>query len=257
MSTLPRNFQLPTSRTAPPGFLVPPKPRNTPIERMTVRELRDAHARNARILCEPAASTSTYAQRITEEQAQIESRLVELVSIEEIQNRLEGTQLSDPDVKMNVEVESPPVPQYQAISAKQRALAKFAAHAAHQRGPSSGLSLQEAIRIEQEAHAADRKRQEELAEKRRRQGRIGDGEQLTRAEREARLWAFMNYKQTDSDMEDDEDEDEDEDDPARWFDDDQDDGRKGQDIIEPDDDDYSSIIRIDQSRIPWSIPREE
>lgn len=53
MSTLPRNFQLPTSRTAPPGFLVPPKPRNTPIERMTVRELRDAHARNARILCEP------------------------------------------------------------------------------------------------------------------------------------------------------------------------------------------------------------
>lgn len=51
--------------------------------------------------------------------------MVELVSIEEIQNRLEGTQLSDPDVKMNVEVESPPVPQYQAISAKQRALAKF------------------------------------------------------------------------------------------------------------------------------------
>lgn len=62
---------------------------------------------------------------MAEEQAQIESRLVELVGVEEIQNQLEGTQLNDPDVKMNVEVESPPLPQYKAISAKQRALAKF------------------------------------------------------------------------------------------------------------------------------------
>ncbi|EPT02762.1 hypothetical protein FOMPIDRAFT_1117757 [Fomitopsis schrenkii] len=260
MSTLPQYHTFhpsPTRRTAPPGFLVPPKPRNTPIERMTVRELRDARARNARVLTEPTASTSTYAQRVAEEQARIEFRLIELVGIEEIQSRLEGTQLSDPDVKMNVEVESPPLPQYKAISAKQRALAKFASHAARQQGPTSGLSLQEAIQIEQEAHAADRKRQEELAEKRRRQGHIAAGEQLTRAEREARMWAFMNYKPTDSDMEDDVGDDDDDDDPATWFDDDQDDGRKGQDIIEPDLDDYSSIIRIDDSRIPWSIPREE
>ena len=58
-------------------------------------------------------------------------------------------------------------------------------------------------------------------------------------------------------MEDDDDYDEDDDDPSTWFDDDQDDGRKGQDIVEPDYDDYSDIIRIDESRIPWSIPREE
>ena len=70
------------------------------------------------------------------------------------------------------------------------------------------------------------------------------------------------YKPTDSDLEDDDDdeEDEEEDEEGRpsWFDeDDQDDGIKGQDIIEPDYEDLSSVIRIDEARIPWSIPREE
>lgn len=53
-------------------------------------------------------------------------------------------------------------------------------------------------------------------------------------------------------MEDDEDEDEDDEDPAAWFDDDQDDGRKGQDIVEPDDanEDLAHIIRVDESRVP-------
>ena len=53
-----------------------------------------------------------------------------------------------------------------------------------------------------------------------------------------------NYKPSESDLEDDDDEDED-DDPASWFEDDQDDGRKGQDIIEPDFEDYSDIIDDD------------
>ena len=69
------------------------------------------------------------------------------------------------------------------------------------------------------------------------------------------------YKPTDSDLEDDDDEEEDEEDEdgrPSWFDeDDQDDGIKGQDIVEPDYDDLSTIIRIDEARIPWSIPREE
>jgi hypothetical protein len=63
------------------------------------------------------------------------------------------------------------------------------------------------------------------------------------------LSPLRSYKPTESDLEDDDDEDSD-DDPADWFDDDQDDGRKGQDIIEPDYDDLSTIIRIDESRIP-------
>lgn len=51
-------------------------------------------------------------------------------------------------------------------------------------------------------------------------------------------------------MEDDDDDSDD--DPANWFEDDQDDGRKGQDIIEPDEEDYSEIIRVDASRIQYS-----
>lgn len=65
-----------------------------------------------------------------------------------------------------------------------------------------------------------------------------------------------NYKPTESDLEDDDDDD----DPANWFEDDQDDGRKGQDIIEPDEEDYSDIIRVDASRIRYSTfyePRDD
>jgi hypothetical protein len=63
-------------------------------------------------------------------------------------------------------------------------------------------------------------------------------------------------------MEDDDDDDDDEaedDDPASWFEDDQDDGRKGQNIVEPDyDEDISTIIRVDTSRILGEFyePRE-
>jgi hypothetical protein len=51
--------------------------------------------------------------------------------------------------------------------------------------------MQEAIRLEQVAHAADKERQERLLEKRRRMGMSIPGEQLTRQQREARMWAFM------------------------------------------------------------------
>ncbi len=54
-------------------------------------------------------------------------------------------------------------------------------------------------------------------------------------------------------MEDDTDEDDSDDDPATWFEDDQDDGRKGQNIVEPDYEDLSGIIRIDDSRIAHNV----
>lgn len=75
----------------------------------------------------------------------------------------------------------------------------------------------------------------------------------------SRTFSSRNYKPTESDLEDDEDDSDDED-PANWFEDDQDDGRKGQDIIEPDEVDYSDIIRVDASRIQYSTfyePRDE
>ena len=62
-----------------------------------------------------------------------------------------------------------------------------------------------------------------------------------------------NYKPSESDLEEDTDDESDDDDPASWFDDDQDDGRKGQDIVEPDYEDYSNIIRIDEARIPRNV----
>ena len=48
-------------------------------------------------------------------------------------------------------------------------------------------------------------------------------------------------------MEDDTDSDEDVN-PANWFHDEEDGGIKGQQIIEPDVEDYTSIIRIDESK---------
>jgi hypothetical protein len=144
---------------------------------------------------------------------------------------------------------------------------------------SNGLSFQEAIRIEQEAHAQDFVRQQQSEERKRRLGLPIKGESLSRQATEARIWAFMyagscfliyvpfnlrprNYKPTDSDLEDEDDEEDDEDeDPATWFEDEEDDGIKGQQIIEPDLEDLSSIIRIDESRaLGYSTfyePREE
>lgn len=67
--------------------------------------------------------------------------------------------------------------------------------------------------------------------------------------RVAELQTCRNHKPTDSDVEDDgEDEDDEDEDPATWFEDDEDDGIKGQPIVEPDIVDLQSIIRIDETR---------
>jgi hypothetical protein len=55
-----------------------------------------------------------------------------------------------------------------------------------------GLSLEEAVELEQRAHAADLKRKQRLLEKRQKQGLVtANGRTLTREEQEARIWAFM------------------------------------------------------------------
>jgi len=131
--------------------------------------------------------------------------------------------------------------------------------------------MDEAMELERAAFLRDKQRAEAKTQRQ----VAATGLTLTREEREARIWGFMwvsfrdwphfagwrknrNYKPSESDMEDD-DEDSD-DDPANWFEDDQDDGRKGQDIVEPDEEDYSDIIRVDASRIQYSTfyePRDE
>ncbi len=143
------------------------------------------------------------------------------------------------------------------------------------------LSFEEAIELEQQAHAADLERKQRMQERRQKQGLVSvKGQTLTREEQEARIWAFMcgdradllpknivlmstafrNYKPSESDLEDDDDDDMEDDDPSTWFHDDQDDGRKGQDIIEPDAEDLSDIIRVDTSRVYYNTfyePRDE
>jgi hypothetical protein len=67
------------------------------------------------------------------------------------------------------------------------------------------------------------------------------------------VYRNRNYKPSESDLEDDDgDDEEDEDDPANWFEDDQDDGRKGQNIVQPDFDEPEvdpDVIRIDYGKI--------
>ncbi|KIK65389.1 hypothetical protein GYMLUDRAFT_159178, partial [Collybiopsis luxurians FD-317 M1] len=211
-------------------------------------------------------TTSTYIQRITAEQAAIQEQLIEVHGMEVINTRMKNTRISESrhvgqnESQDDLDME-PETPMSHAIDAKKRALERFGATA----GPShiGMLGMQEAIEIEQRAHAYDLQRKQRMEQKRLHHGYPMHGEVMSREEREARIWAFMNYKPTESDLEDD-DQDEDGDDPAGWFEDDQDDGRKGQNIVEPDEEDPESlhnIIRVmDPNQMHYSTfyePRDD
>ena len=123
------------------------------------------------------------------------------------------------------------------------------------------MSFEEAIALEQEKGKFDKERKERKEAKREKHAMPSrttpSGKRLSLAEYEAKVWAFMNYKSSESDMEEDDDdydddEDEDDDDPASWFHDDQDDGIKGQNIVYPDAEDLSDIIRVDGSRFSYN-----
>lgn len=231
-----------------PGFRAPPKPKPKPITEMTARELHDQHDRNARLLNSSSACTSALGQRLSAEQAAIESRLLELEGVEEIRNGLNKTNINADEIMI---VDQPRMPH--VIDAKRRALSRYAPIALNGAQQVSSLSLQEAVELEQRAHVQDAARQQRLDERKRRIGLPIRGEVLSRAEMDARMRAFVNYKPTDSDLEDDMDDDDDDDeDPSTWFEDDQDDGVKGQDIIEPDYEELSSVIRVDESRARYS-----
>ncbi|KAI0033770.1 hypothetical protein K488DRAFT_47039 [Vararia minispora EC-137] len=234
-----------SSSTGIPGFRVAPRPKQRPIEELTLRELRDIYDRNTRILAQPAPSTSSYVPRIRAEQARIESRLLDLEGIDALGRDLKRAHLrgeEDMDISVDLTPDDPPLAR--AIEAKRQAVQNAISH------DPVGLSMQQAMELEKEAEALDRQRKQHALEKRLQFGMPGRDETLTRQEREARIWAFMNHKLTDSDFEDD---DEGEgDDPADWFEDDQDDGRKGQNLVQPDydvPDIDPNIIRIDYGKI--------
>lgn len=154
-----------------------------------------------------AASTSTLTQRISGEQAAIEARLLEIEGMENLQTKLRNTRISA-DEDMNVDApERHPISN--PIDAKRRVLSKYVrpfwplspkqgSDATTQNPePLSGgrgvgaLSFNEAIQLEQRAHAQDQERQRKLEEKRKRTGMPSKGEVMSKQEREARIWAFM------------------------------------------------------------------
>ncbi|KLO19843.1 hypothetical protein SCHPADRAFT_992454 [Schizopora paradoxa] len=138
------------------------------------------------------------------------------------------------------------------LLAKQKALAAWGSGAKTSTTKTNIINFQEAMEIEARAHALERERVERAREKREMRQMPMRRDASSRAEFEARMWAFMNYKPSNSDNEDDSDFDDDDDpeDPANWFVDDQDDGRKGQNIIYPDAEDFADVIRVDDSRLP-------
>ncbi|KAK7061612.1 PI31 proteasome regulator N-terminal-domain-containing protein [Favolaschia claudopus] len=244
----------------PSGFRAAPKPKRD-IHKMSLRELQDLHDTNNRLLSSPRESTSTdaWTLRVTAEQAQVANRLRELgmnATMDAISTELKNTAIKAED---DMNVDPPPEPFTNArLEAKRKALSRF--------GPSDAtthsMSMQEAIELEQHAHQQDKERQERVLEKKRRMGMPIPGEQLTDSEKQARIWAFMNYKPTDSDLEgDDEEFDDSDDDPAFWFADD-DEGDTGSQFVEPDEEDYGDIIRVDGSKLPSAYstfyePRED
>lgn len=115
------------------------------------------------------------------------------------------------------------------------------------------MSLEDAIVLEQQHNALEKERRARALERQEKLNmpkRPGPGMATSREEYEQKVWAFMNHKPTDSDLEDDDDEDDD--DPSTWFEDDQDDGVKGQDIVYPDPEDVADVIRMDTSKIRYS-----
>ncbi|KAI1796259.1 hypothetical protein LXA43DRAFT_660387 [Ganoderma leucocontextum] len=256
------------NRDLPSFMRRPPKPEGVKsilayatLNKLSTSELEDRYQHNARILAETSASSSHFVKQLEDQQAAIRSRLNDL-GVESIRSQLEHTKLEEEE-SMSVDPPPPPPDEYRPIGAKARALARWNAGA---RGAAvGGMSHDEAANILRETYQREQEHKARVIDRRRRRGEVMPGEQLTRAEMDARMLAFLTYKPTDSDLEDDgdddddeEEEEEDEESRPSWFDeDDQDDGIKGQDIIEPDYEDLASVIRIDEARIPWSIPREE
>ncbi|KAH9899745.1 hypothetical protein C8Q73DRAFT_787596 [Cubamyces lactineus] len=253
-----------------PSFMRrPPKPdgvknvTNINISKLSPRELEERYRRNERTLAETSTSSSTFIKQLQDQQAAIRKRLNEL-GVEGIRSQLEQTSIQDDQQSMNVDAApgpSSPSQEVKPIGAKQRALARWGGAGAHT--ATAAMSYEEADRILHDTFVREQEHKAKVLDRRRRRGEVVPGEQLTRAEMDARMWAFLTYKPSESDMEDDDDDDEEDDEeeeegrPAWWDEDDQEDGIKGQDIVEPDYEDLSSVIRIDEARIPYSIPRDE
>ncbi|EJD01181.1 uncharacterized protein FOMMEDRAFT_89417, partial [Fomitiporia mediterranea MF3/22] len=240
-----------------PGMRPFPRDKPKPIEEMNVAELRKLYRDNEQVLQTLIASSSSYVAKIEENQQKIHQRLVELEGMGEIQHRMRRATISE-DAIMAVDSE-PEDKELDTKGVKQKALANWGKLSSSDlRGPPkvATLSHEEAMELERQHNAFERERREREEARREKMTlptrETSQGRTLTSDEYAAKVWAFMNYKPTDSDLEGEDEDDEDDDDPASWFHDEEDDGIKGQDIIYPDAEDLSDIIRMDESKIQYS-----
>lgn len=140
------------------------------------------------------------------------------------------------------------------------------------------MDIDEAIALEEQRNAFDRERRAKAEARRQKltmpSRQSGPGRFATQEEFEKAMWAFMNQKPSESDLDDDDDYEDPEDegvyfllelltrlhrtywanftDPATYFDDEEDDGIKGQNIVYPDAEDYADVIRVDTNKMHYS-----
>ncbi|KAH9076968.1 hypothetical protein EDB83DRAFT_2514690 [Lactarius deliciosus] len=198
-----------------PGFRVPPKPKLSPIRELIIQELRDLY--DPRSSPRPPSIALFWrpphrrtSPRIMAGQTQIEAQLLELAGMRDVQgNTFRGEKVAQ------------------------------------------GSSFEEAAQVVQRAHAADLERKQRLLEKRQKHGllNVKDRTYPQNCGFDGRCTTSKNYKLFESDVEVDDSDDTGNEDPFTWFDDDQDDGRKDRDIIEPDVEGLSDVIRVDTSKI--------
>lgn len=236
-----------TSNVPPPGFRVPPRPKPPPITSLDADELRSLRDKNNRILASPGASTSTYVQRVANEQTAIEARLADIEGLRSIDAGMRGITIGSGGA---MDVDKPKTPALSRTqAAKRNALSKASIASRNESG--GAFSFEDAMQLEREAYLRDKERQQRREEKQHRAAVPSLPQSLSKQEQEARILAFMNYTMTDSDLEDEDDDDDS--DPGTWFDGQDEDGVKGQNIVLPDVEDFSDVIRLDESRIPYNI----
>lgn len=144
----PRRSTNPDSReTGIPGMLRAPRPKQIPIEELSLDDLRNRFQDNKNLLSKTyadnifativrretdqfpmfrllssAASSSTFVERITAEQSKIQARIAEIESLEAIQKGMNKTTIDEDGMVVDLPEPSP------AMLAKQKALAAWVSH---------------------------------------------------------------------------------------------------------------------------------
>jgi len=233
-NAMPANRGSPTSPRPRGSIFLKPRRKVTPICELSERDLRELSVYNLGILASSVRNPSTpgWLEQKTEEQVKIMELLDALKTnraVEELSNMVGETSISAFE-RMIVDSGATSAPLQ--ISAKARALQKFELRVHRMCGrDKNGIEDNTTSR----ALMISPKEAEQIAKE-----RLELDRQLQiKREESKKLSDAPNTCDMESDSEQDED-------PANWFHDEEDDGIKGQQIVQPDQNDYSCVIRIDE-----------